>query len=72
MEAEVTYVAPVGTSGSQMGSASGTASYAVEITIKESQERLRPGMTAKVSISLEESRNTLAVPYDCIQTNEKG
>lgn len=72
MEGEVTYVATVGTSGSQTGSASGTASYEVEITIKGSQERLRPGMTAKVSISREESRNTLAVPYDCVQTNEAG
>lgn len=72
MEAEVTYVAPVGTSGTQMGSASGTASYEIEITILEPQERLRAGMTAKVSISLEESRDALAVPYDCVQTNANG
>jgi len=72
MEAEVTYVAPVGTTGSQLGSAGGTASYEIQITLKEPQERLRPGMTARVSISLEESRDALAVPCDCVQTNEKG
>lgn len=72
LEGEVTYVAPVGTSGQTMGSASGTASYAVEITIKEPQEKLRAGITASVSIALEESPDTLAVPYDCVQTNEKG
>jgi len=72
MEAQVTYVAPVGTTGMQMGSASGTASYEIEITIQEPQERLRAGMTAQVSISLEESKDTLAVPYDCVQTNANG
>lgn len=72
MEAELTYVAPTGTSGMQMGSASGTASYEIEITIKEPQERLRSGMTAQVSISLEESKEALAVPYDCVQTNVRG
>lgn len=72
MEAEVTFVSPTGTSGVQMGSASSTASYALEITIKEPQERLRAGMTAQVSISLEESRGALAVPYDCVQTNAAG
>ena len=30
------------------------------------------GMTASVSIALEERRDTLAVPYDCVQTNASG
>lgn len=72
LEGEVTYVAPTGTSGQTMGSAEGTASYEIEITIKEPQEKLRAGMTASVSIALEESLDTLAVPYDCVQTNESG
>ncbi len=72
LEGEVTYVSPVGTSGQTMGSASGTASYEIQITINEPQDKLRSGMTASVSIALEESRDTLAVPYDCVQTNEAG
>lgn len=72
LEGEVTYVAPVGTSGQTMGSASGTASYEIQITINEPQEKLRSGMTASVSIALEESQDTLAVPYDCVQTNAAG
>lgn len=72
LEGEVTYVAPAGTTGQTMGSNSGTASYEIQITLKESQDKLRAGMTASVSIALEESRNALAVPYDCVQTNAGG
>lgn len=55
-----------------MGSNSGTASYEIQITLNEPQEKLRAGMTASVSIALEESKNALAVPYDCVQTNANG
>jgi hypothetical protein len=72
LEAEVTYVAPTGTSGMTMGSASGTASYQIQITISDPQTRLRAGMTAQASIALEESKDALAVPYDCVQTNPDG
>ena len=72
LEGVVTYVAPTGTSGQTMGSSSGTASYEIQITLNESQEKLRAGMTASVSIALEESKDALAVPYDCVQTNADG
>ena len=72
LEAEVTYVAVTGTSGSSMGSVSGTAAYSIEITITEPQTLLRSGMSASVSIALEESLGCLAVPYDCVQTNAEG
>lgn len=72
LEGEVTYVAPTGTSGQTMGSSSGTASYEIQITLKEAQDKLKAGMTASVSIALEESKDTLAVPYDCVQTNANG
>ncbi len=72
MAATVTYVAVTGTSGATMGSSSGTASYEIEITINDPQDMLRSGMTASVSIALEESNDTLAVPYDCVQTNANG
>lgn len=72
LEGEVTYVVPAGTTGQTMGSNSGTASYEIQITLKESQDKLRAGMIASVGIALEESRNALAVPYDCVQTNAGG
>ena len=72
LEGEVTYVAPAGTTGQTMGSNSGTASYEIQITLNEPQEKLRAGMTASVSIALEESKDALAVPYDCVQTNANG
>lgn len=72
LEGVVTYVAPTGTSGQTMGSSSGTASYEIQITLNEPQEKLRAGMTASVSIALEESKDALAVPYDCVQTNADG
>lgn len=72
LEGEVTYVAPTGTTGQTMGSSSGTASYEIQITLKESQDKQRAGMTASVSIALEESKDALAVPYDCVQTNADG
>ena len=72
LEGEVTYVAPTGTTGQTMGSNSGTASYEIQITLNEPQDKLRAGMTASVSIALEESRDALAVPYDCVQTNADG
>lgn len=72
LEGEVTYVAPAGTTGQTMGSNSGTASYEIQITLNKPQEKLRAGMTASVSIALEESKNALAVPYDCVQTNANG
>ena len=72
LEGEVTYVVPTGTTGQTMGSNSGTASYEIQITLNEPQDKLRAGMTASVSIALEESRDALAVPYDCVQTNADG
>lgn len=72
MAGTVSYVAVTGTSGQTMGSTSGTASYEVQIKITDPQEKLRSGMTASVSIALEESKDTLAVPYDCVQTNDAG
>ena len=80
LKGTVTYVAPTagagkggeaGAGSSQSGSG-GSASYQIQITIEGEQEKLRPGMTAKVSIVQEESRGVLAVPYDCVETKEDG
>ena len=69
MTGEVTYVAIAPTSsGSSMGAVSNSASYTIKVAIDEADENIRAGMTAKISISLEESENTLTVPYDAATT----
>lgn len=73
MTGEVTYVAiaPASTGGS-MGAVSNSASYTIKVAIDEADENLRAGMTAKLSISLEESPDTLTVPYDAVTTAPDG
>lgn len=82
LKGTVTYVAPTAgngksstgsgsTGGTQTGS-DGSPSYQIQITIDGEQEKLRPGMTAKVSIVQEESKGALSVPYDCVETKEDG
>ena len=88
LEGEVTYIAPRATnSGSSAGgfnslisgvdtssfsSGSGSATYLVKIAIRESNERLRLGMNAKVSILTEERVDAWSVPYDAVYTREDG
>ncbi|MBQ3030138.1 MAG: HlyD family efflux transporter periplasmic adaptor subunit [Agathobacter sp.] len=88
LEGEVTYIAPRATnSGSSAGgfnslisgvdtssfsSGSGSATYLVKIAISESNERLRLGMNAKVSILTEERVDAWSVPYDAVYTREDG
>lgn len=73
MTGEVTYVAIAPTSsGSSMGAVSNSASYTIKVAIDEADENIRAGMTAKISISLEESENTLTVPYDAVTTTPDG
>jgi len=73
---ELTYVAltPDSTSGSsQMGSSSSSSSnYSIEITLKDTSEKLRVGMTAKTSIVLEQAESAFSVPYDCIEEDPQG
>lgn len=73
MTGEVTYVAiaPSNTGGA-MGAISSSASYRIEVTIAEADENLRAGMTAKLSIALEESADALTVPYDAVTTAPDG
>lgn len=73
MTGEVIYVAisPAST-GSSMGAISNSASYTIKVAIDEADEKIRAGMTAKLSISLEESKDTLTVPYDAVTTTPDG
>ena len=59
-------------SASTSSTSSGTATYKVKIKLNENDDRLRVGMTAKVSVVLDSVSNVLAVPYDCIQIDEDG
>lgn len=68
----VTFVAPTPNASNAIGSASSAAAYSIEIDLKEANENLRIGMTAKTSILLDSRKDVFAVPYDCVQTNANG
>lgn len=51
-------------------STSSSTAYRVELALDKFDERLRSGMTGKTSIVLEEAKNQLCVPYDCVKTDE--
>lgn len=70
MNGTVTFVSPTPQTAGNIGSSS--TNYPLEITIEDASERLRIGMTAKVSIILESAEDVFAVPYDCIQTSVNG
>ena len=53
-------------------SISGNATYLVKIEVLSSNDRLRLGMSAKVSIITEKSENVLSVPYNAITEKENG
>ena len=71
----VSYVAVTSdsTTSSSSSSGSGTsASYEVKITLDDTDDRLRVGMTAKASVILESATDAYAVPYDCVETDSDG
>ena len=76
----VTYVAPTPVGGSSsdgsgnagQSASSGSAEYEIQIALSAANERLRIGMTAKTGILMQSVKDVLAVPYDCICTDEEG
>ena len=73
LEGEVTFVAPTPNSTQgNAGNASNTSNYSIQITLKDKNDRLRVGMTAKTSIVLDSVTDVYAVAYDCIETDEAG
>lgn len=72
MTGEVTYVAISSSGTGTMGAAASSGSYTIKVSIDNPDSKLRAGMTAKISIALEESKNTLTVPYDAVTTNPDG
>ena len=67
---EVKDVATSSTSGAT--STSSSATYAVKVKIIDKDDRLKLGMTAKLSIILEERDSVLAVPYNAVVEKEDG
>lgn len=49
-----------------------TTDYPIKITLKQKNDRLRLGMTAKINILLDSAKNVYAVPYECIHENADG
>lgn len=72
MNGEVTYVAISSSGNGTMGAISSSGSYTIKVSIADPDEKLRAGMTAKISISLEEAENVLTVPYDAVTTAPDG
>ncbi len=71
----VSYVAVTSdstTSSSSSGTDSTSASYEVKITLDDTDDRLRVGMTAKASVILESVTDAYAVAYDCVETDSDG
>jgi len=72
----VTFVAPAATEAASSvmaaAQASTAPSYKIEISLDETNDRLRIGMTAKLSIIKEEAKDVLSVPYDAVYTREDG
>lgn len=58
--------------GGSSSSSSSSSGYEVTIKVKDSNDKLRVGMTAKCSIILKEAKDVYAVPYDAIHTNNSG
>jgi multidrug efflux pump subunit AcrA (membrane-fusion protein) len=59
-------------SGSTASSTSSTPKYKVSIAVNTYDERMRIGMTARVSITTQEKNNVFSVPFDAVKTNDKG
>ena len=59
-------VSLVGTLAQEEKERRGTKFFSVRVLIKESEPRLRPGMTARVEIEVEERPRALAVPLEAV------
>ena len=56
----------VGTLAQEEKERRGTKFFSVRVQIKESEPRLRPGMTARVEIEVEERKQALSVPLEAV------
>ncbi|WP_029319070.1 HlyD family efflux transporter periplasmic adaptor subunit [Butyrivibrio sp. AE3004] len=77
LEGTVSFVSPIpGGEASGTEQSSGTASssndYPIEVSIKNKTDRLRIGMTAKITIVQQEKKDALVVPDSVIQQSDDG
>lgn len=85
LDGTVIYVSPIASSatmasGANSSALSGAASmagtgstnvtYKIKVRLNDTNEKIRLGMTAKMSIVADEVKNVFAVPYDAIQENK--
>lgn len=63
----ITWIAPKATVNEN-----GEASYAVKVSVDDTTEALRLGMTAKAKVLLEEKKGVFSVPLDAVGTDENG
>lgn len=72
-EASTSSAGAAGYAAAMSGTSSGSnATYQVKIEVLTSSDRLRLGMSAKVSIITEKAEDVLTVPYDAITEKEDG
>ncbi len=63
---------PASSEVSAYGESTKSSAYLAELTFDDADENILLGMHIKVNIILEESKNTFAVPYEAILTDENG
>lgn len=72
LPAQVTSIASVQTGGADAGMYGGVVTYAVELLVPEPDARLKPGMTASVTIATNALEDVLTVPVDSVADNGDG
>jgi HlyD family secretion protein len=65
----ISFVSPTATAST---GSSTSATYEVTVDILTEDDRLKLGMTAKLSIIVDEAKGVFTVPYDAISTNAEG
>jgi HlyD family secretion protein len=65
-------VSLVGTLAQEQKERRGTKFFSVTVQVNESEPRLRPGMTARVEIQVEERDRALSVPIDAVFAKDGG
>ncbi len=73
MNGTLSFVSPTPQAPTFSADGSGSSTdYTIEASFNNKEDQLRLGMTAKLNIIVGESKNTLAVPDNCIYTDEDG
>lgn len=68
----ITYISPKPESQTTTTSTSSDVTYKVEVSVDTANDKIRLGMTAKLSIILETKDNVFAVPYDAVTETQDG